>query len=409
MSDVMVSVDNVSKKFCRSLKRSLWYGIQDMAGEIFGNSSGKELRSEEFWALRGVCFELKRGECLGLIGRNGAGKTTLLRILNGLIKPDGGRVEIFGRVGALIALGSGFNPILTGRENIYVNATVLGLKKKEIDKKIDEIIDFSELEEFIDTPVQNYSSGMNVRLGFGIAASLEPDILILDEVLAVGDLRFRAKCYNKLQSMFNRCAVILVSHNTEDVARLCSRVNLLEHGESVYLGPTEEGIRKYLEVNGPRENNKALIVAGDYLDINVLSIDTDAGLAPKTGGFIKIQAHITAKQTSSQVKLVWCLLDSEGRNVCVTKALQLDIDSRRSYLISTTLSELRLCPGLYQLAANIIMVKSALPNQKNDTTESWELLASFRNLGLIAWSSQKIIPFGANVFMPSETTVNSIG
>ncbi|MEI8078291.1 MAG: ATP-binding cassette domain-containing protein, partial [bacterium] len=159
MSDVLVSVDQVSKKFCRSLKKSLWYGVRDVASEILGgNQRERELRTGEFWAVKDVSFELKRGECLGLIGRNGAGKTTLLRMLNGLIKPDHGRITMRGRIGALIALGAGFNPVLTGRENIYVNGSVLGLAKREIDEKIGEIIDFAEIGEFIDTPVQNYSS-----------------------------------------------------------------------------------------------------------------------------------------------------------------------------------------------------------------------------------------------------------
>jgi lipopolysaccharide transport system ATP-binding protein len=165
MSDTLIKVEGVSKKFCRSLKKSLWYGMQDLGNEVIGKRHGGngELRPDEFWAVDDVSFELKRGECLGLIGRNGAGKTTLLRMLNGLIKPDTGRIEMRGQVGALIALGAGFNPILTGRENIYVNASVLGLSKRETDAKIDNIIDFAEIGEFINMPVQSYSSGMAVR------------------------------------------------------------------------------------------------------------------------------------------------------------------------------------------------------------------------------------------------------
>ncbi|MDP3817157.1 ABC transporter ATP-binding protein, partial [Pseudomonas sp.] len=200
MSEALVKVDGVSKKFCRSLKRSLWYGMQDLGSELIGNphGGGGDLRKDEFWAIKDVSFELKRGECLGLIGRNGAGKTTLLRMLNGLIKPDQGRIEMRGRVAALIALGAGFNPILTGRENIYVNASVLGLRKREIDEKFEEIVEFAELGEVIDAPVQSYSSGMSVRLGFSIAVRMDPDVLIVDEVLAVGDMGFRSKCYNEI-------------------------------------------------------------------------------------------------------------------------------------------------------------------------------------------------------------------
>ncbi len=195
MSDeVLVKVEGVSKKFCRSLKRSLWYGVQDVTSELIGRPGGHdELRKNEFWAVQDVSFELKRGECLGLIGPNGAGKSTLLKMLNGLVKPDRGRITMRGRIGALIELGAGFNPILTGRENIYVNGSVLGFTKKEIDRKFDAIADFAEIGEFIDTPVQNYSSGMRVRLGFAVAAQMEPDVFLIDEILAVGDVGFQNK------------------------------------------------------------------------------------------------------------------------------------------------------------------------------------------------------------------------
>ena len=170
--DVLVKVEGLSKKFCIDLKTSLWYGVKDLVTGIRGNKHERELRPKEFWAVKDISFQLKRGECLGLIGHNGAGKSTLLKILNGLINPDAGKVTIRGRVGALIELGAGFNPILSGRENIYNNGAVLGFTKKEIDAKLQTIIDFSELEEFIDMPVQNYSSGMKVRLGFAVAAQM---------------------------------------------------------------------------------------------------------------------------------------------------------------------------------------------------------------------------------------------
>lgn len=260
MSEVLISVDNVSKKFCRSLKRSLWYGVQDMAGEIFGNSGVRELRQDEFWAVKDVSFELKRGECLGLIGHNGAGKTTLLRMLNGLIKPDNGQIVIRGRVGALIALGAGFNPILTGRENIYVNASILNLSKREIDEKIDKIIDFAEIGEFIDSPVQNYSSGMAVRLGFAVASAIEPDVVLLDEVLAVGDAYFRAKCYQRISSLLEKSAVILVSHNMDQISQICSSAIAMHSGCCVLAGDVGECVQSYnqanIYVNGNVERNE---------------------------------------------------------------------------------------------------------------------------------------------------------
>ena len=251
-AETSIKVESVSKKFCRNLKKSLWYGMKDLGSEILGRPYGGkgELRPDEFWAVKDVSFELKRGECLGLIGRNGAGKTTLLRMLNGLIKPDCGRIEMRGRVGALIALGAGFNPILTGRENVYVNGAVLGLKKKEIDAKFDEIVDFAEIGEFIDAPVQSYSSGMQVRLGFAVASAVEPDVLLLDEVLAVGDVSFQAKCFNVLADMRTRgVPFILVSHNMHSVARYCEKVAFMKQGRVEFLGKADEGIARYLADN----------------------------------------------------------------------------------------------------------------------------------------------------------------
>lgn len=248
--EVLVKAEHVSKKFCRSLKRSLWYGAQDVAnslmpwkrssmidrGECAGEFALPQLRKDEFWAVRDVSFEVRRGECLGLIGHNGAGKSTLLKMLNSLNRPDSGRITMRGRVSALIELNAGFNPILTGRENIFNQAALLGFSKKETDAKFDAIVDFSELEGFLDMPVQNYSSGMRVRLGFAIAAQMEPDILIIDEVLAVGDVGFRFKCINKMADLMNRAAVIFVSHTMPQILRVCNSVIHLEKGEVGYQG-----------------------------------------------------------------------------------------------------------------------------------------------------------------------------
>lgn len=249
MTDTLIRVENVSKKFCRSLRKSLWYGMQDLGNELIGGQRGGygELRSGEFWAVKEVGFELRRGECLGLVGHNGAGKTTLLRMLNGLIKPDTGRIEMYGQVGALIALGAGFNPILTGRENIYINGAVLGLGSQEVAQKINAIIEFADIGEFIDAPVQTYSSGMSVRLGFAVAAILlEPDILVLDEVLAVGDIGFTIKCLNLVREIARNSAVVLVSHNMQYISSFCTRVMVLERGKILLdsLNPAE-GIDRY--------------------------------------------------------------------------------------------------------------------------------------------------------------------
>ena len=280
MSDTLIKVENLSKKFCRNLKKSLWYGMKDLGSELLGRRHGgkDELRPEEFWAVNDVSFELRRGECLGLIGRNGAGKTTLLRMLNGLIKPDKGRIEMRGRVGALIALGAGFNPILTGRENIYVNAAVLGLSKKETDAKLEEIVEFADLSEFIDAPVQSYSSGMQVRLGFAVAAALQPDVLLIDEVLSVGDTAFKVRCYNRIHDLLPGAAVIFVSHSMQEIARICSQVLVLSSGNIYFRGSKSEGIHAYEVLNREStvsQSSELVIHQSEWVsDVRVISYKT---------------------------------------------------------------------------------------------------------------------------------------
>lgn len=199
------------------------------------------------WALKGISFEVKEGEVVGIIGRNGAGKSTLLKILSKITVPSTGWAKIRGRISSLLEVGTGFHQELTGRENVYLNGTILGMRKKEIDDKFEEIIAFSGVEKFIDTPVKRYSSGMKVRLAFAVAAHLEPDILLIDEVLAVGDAQFQKKCINKMEDVGQQGrTVIFVSHNIQAVTRLCQRVILLENGRILMDGPSQEVVSAYL-------------------------------------------------------------------------------------------------------------------------------------------------------------------
>ncbi|GAA6621302.1 ABC transporter ATP-binding protein [Scytonema sp. NUACC26] len=248
-TEVVISAQNVSKKFCRNLKSSLFYGLQDIALELTGgNRKSDILRAKEFWALHNVSFKLKRGEALGLVGSNGSGKSTLLRIISGLIKPDTGTIKVRGRIAPLIALGAGFNPILTGRENIYANMSILGLSTTEIEEKFQEVVDFAGIADAIDAPVQTYSSGMAARLGFACAVHIEPDILLIDEVLAVGDISFRMKCYQRLAKLREQgTAFILVSHNPHVVLNVCESSIYLKKGNLITAGDTTSVIRKYEE------------------------------------------------------------------------------------------------------------------------------------------------------------------
>lgn len=250
MSDAtpVLEVCSVSKRFARRLQTSLRYGVVDALRDMTGLPSRQGLGHEEFWALDDVSFTVRRGESIGLLGANGAGKSTLLKIIAGLIKPDRGQVTVRGRVGALIELGAGMHPLLSGRENIRVNAAVLGLTQRELAAKLDEIIAFADLGEFIDAPVQSYSSGMRVRLGFAVAAHLEPDLLLVDEVLAVGDVSFRMKCFQRIEKLISAgTSLILVSHSVIDIARVCSRVLVLKHGIGEIAPSIEAGIALYQE------------------------------------------------------------------------------------------------------------------------------------------------------------------
>ncbi len=249
--EVVLRVSGVAKKFCKNLRRSMAYGIADLCRDFAGVQADRaRLRKGEFWALQDVSFELRRGEALGLIGPNGSGKTTLLRLIAGILPPDCGEITLRGRTGALISLGAGFHPHMSGRENIYINGAILGMSRQELDATLDDIVAFSELDDFIDMPVSAYSSGMKVRLGFAIAINMDPDILLIDEVLAVGDAGFRSKCYGRIAELMERCAVVFVSHQIPSVSRICGRVIVLKGGQAVFSGDTDPGIDVYLDQFG---------------------------------------------------------------------------------------------------------------------------------------------------------------
>lgn len=298
-NNALIRVEHVSKKFCRSLRRSLWYGVQgvvhslnpfsamQLESDLLSEVTDDELRKDEFWSLRDVSFEVKRGECLGLIGHNGAGKSTLLKILNGLIRPDRGRVTMRGRVAAMIELNAGFNGLLTGRENIYNQGALLGFSRSEIERQFDAIVDFSELEQFLDTPVQNYSSGMKVKLGFAVSTQLEPDILLIDEVLAVGDLGFRFKCLNRISRIMKQSAVIFVSHSMTQVMRVCSQVIMLKEGNLVFHGTdVAAGLEKYYAQFGA---GGVTAVGSLELRVDAVNVSGVSGNVCELGGSVVVR------------------------------------------------------------------------------------------------------------------------
>ncbi len=253
MSVPAIKVENLGKQYILNhLSKERYTNLRDViarrAKSIFSSDPKASSSKEEFWALQDISFELEPGARLGIIGRNGAGKSTLLKILSRITEPTNGRVTIEGRVASLLEVGTGFHPELSGRENIYLNGSILGMDKAEIRKKFDEIVAFAEVERFLDTPVKRYSSGMYVRLAFAVAAHLEPEILIVDEVLAVGDAAFQKKCLGKMRDVSGQGrTVIFVSHNMEAVQKLCTTGLLLHKGKLVTLGPIEQVTRKYME------------------------------------------------------------------------------------------------------------------------------------------------------------------
>ncbi|MEQ1628701.1 MAG: ABC transporter ATP-binding protein, partial [Nitrospira sp.] len=255
MSNVTIRAEHLSKMYMISVTKgapdsSLSECVNEGAKKLFtlrSSLSTKRLVKEELWPVKDVSFEIRAGEVVGIIGRNGAGKSTLLKVLSRITEPTSGRAEIFGRVGTLLEVGTGFHPELTGRENIYLSGIILGMKKTEIDQKFDEIVEFAGIAKFIDTPVKRYSSGMYVRLAFAVGAHLEPEILIVDEVLAVGDSQFQKKCLDKMKDIgAHGRTVLFVSHNMQAVMRLCDRVIMLDKGRVLHDGPAHEVVKTYL-------------------------------------------------------------------------------------------------------------------------------------------------------------------
>ncbi|BAZ03592.1 ABC transporter ATP-binding protein [Calothrix sp. NIES-3974] len=256
MSDTVIRVENLSKKFILGHRQEPYTALRDVIAnrtkavlKTFSHNKYKpEIKNSEFWAINDISFEVKKGDRVAIIGRNGAGKSTLLKILSRITEPTRGRINIKGRIASLLEVGTGFHPELTGRENIFLNGAILGMSKGEIQRKFDEIVAFAEVEKFLDTPVKRYSSGMYVRLAFAVAAHLEPEILIVDEVLAVGDSQFQKKCIGKMEDVGKEGRTVLfVSHNMSAVEALCTRGILLESGRLFLDADVKQAINIYLE------------------------------------------------------------------------------------------------------------------------------------------------------------------
>lgn len=283
-SDYVIKVDNVSKKFSRNLRRSLFLGSLDLAKSFIGlPPDTTKLRKSEFWSLRNISFKVKKGEIFGIIGENGSGKSTLLRLIAGIFPPDDGKIIVNGNVGSLIAVGAGFHPHMTGRENIFLNGTILGMSRHEIKQKFDDIVKFADIGDFLDAPVSTYSSGMKVRLGFSIAIHRVPEVLLVDEVLAVGDISFKKKCMERMEEIRKKTSIIFISHDMRQVERICNRVMVIDKGRELFTGDTLQAIDFYYKHTIAKEiqniDPKLLIYesTGDIYNIK-LSITNEDGI-----------------------------------------------------------------------------------------------------------------------------------
>lgn len=363
MEKHLVEFNNVSKKYCRKLKRSLIYGVQDIAKEVFGISKDEHyLRKDEFWALENISFRLKRGESVGLIGHNGAGKTTILKLINNLIKPTNGSIVVRGKIGALIALGTGFNPLLTGRENIKIAGAVLGYSRQDIEERFDEIVEFSEIGSFIDSPIRTYSSGMLVRLGFSVAIHTNPDILLIDEILAVGDLNFAIKCFKKITEFRNNGgSIILVSHAIYSIRSNCDRAIWIENGKLQQEGDVEKVCNAYEVYSAKKVKSQKREV---FLDpaIDITQVDYPECISNRE----KLSIELTIKSKRKINEPIVNISFFNVSNMCVlsnfsnANAHSIEIEEGEN-LIKITYDKLLLTSGIYTL--NFVIAENTINNQ----------------------------------------------
>ena len=326
MSDIALRMEQVYKKFRKGeVYNSLRDLLPALTGSMFRQQELSERDQREFWALQDISFEVKRGEALGIIGRNGAGKSTVLKILSRIIKPTKGRMVVNGRLSALIEVAAGFHQDLTGRENIFLYGTILGMSKREIASKVDQIIAFSGIEEFIDTPVKRYSSGMYARLGFSVAAHVDPEVLIVDEVLSVGDYAFQQKCIERMKEVVRGgAAVLFVSHNLRTVAEFCDRCLLLERGRLLMTGSPNEVIQSYMKSTRISSHDESKEV-----EISRVRIRNRQGenVRFESGETAWVDVEVTARRPCTKMAVVLLVRDESYYEVFNTSTERLGLGS----------------------------------------------------------------------------------
>lgn len=358
MSDVALQMEHVYKKFRKGeIYNSLRDLLPALTGRMFQQRELSENDQREFWALQDLSFEVKRGEAFGIIGHNGAGKSTALKILSRIMKPTKGRMVVNGRLSALIEVTAGFHQDLTGRENIFLHGTILGMSKREIESKLDQIIAFSGIEEFIDTPVKRYSSGMFARLGFSVAAHVDPEVLIVDEVLSVGDFAFQQKCVERMKEVIRSGATVLfVSHNLKTVAEFCHRCLLLENGRTLMTGPAQEVISTYVnrswKAHAPDATSSPVV-------ISKVTVRGESGECTQfqSGQKAWVDVELIARISCSKLSVSLYIQDELSRQVFNTSTERLGggtfaLDAG-DVLVCTFELNLNIVSGIYPLAVSI--------------------------------------------------------
>jgi len=373
MSDVAIRVDGLGKqyhiggaqksydRFGEQFRDALTSPLRRAWKLVRGQASSAAELDKTIWALRDTSFEVKSGETIGIIGANGAGKSTLLKILSRITEPTEGYVDIYGRVGSLLEVGTGFHPELTGRENIYLNGAILGMKRVEIEQNFDEIVDFSEISEFIDTPVKHYSSGMYVRLAFSVAAHLEPEILLVDEVLSVGDAAFQKKCLGKMgDSVRDGRTVLFVSHNLSAVQRLCERTYWIDEGRIIQVGPSPEVVESYLETTlqdtygqqKARERKTKTDSLAYFQYVRFLDSEGHESLTFAGSTQMTVETRIKLNQKPAAVQLGLDITTIDGIPISNVNSRILGHDSiilQEDSIVKWHIEDLHLVPGRYSV------------------------------------------------------------
>lgn len=348
MADLLLSAHGLGKKYARGLRRSMAYGSRDLLGATFGRAAPATLRDGEFWALRGIDFALHRGECLAVLGGNGAGKSTLLKVLCGVLRPDEGRVEQRGRIEKMIELMAGLSPSLSGVENILLRARMLGLSRADAARKLEEAVDFADIGEGIDMPVSQYSSGMKARLGFAATVVMAPDILLIDEVLAVGDLGFRMKCYARVDEMRRTSAVVIVTHGMNHVSRMATACLVLHKGRPQLLGTPQAGIARYHELMGSTTPATELGYRHDLAEFSLQAEGEPlvAGASVRYGQHVSLHGrHLYPDALSLSV----VLHEGDGPTVADWHSRRAGVQVAPGERFQLDMGPLELCPGRYRV------------------------------------------------------------